>query len=100
MNPSAIFTQGSRPVWVTSADAAYRLHPLPAETIVNPIGCGDVMTAAIAWSLRSGRDMLDSVRLGLACAHANLQDMLPGRFDLTGVHELAETVRVEEASPP
>jgi 1-phosphofructokinase family hexose kinase len=95
-----VITQGSQPVWVTSATAAYRLHPLPAEAIVNPIGCGDVMTAAIAWSIRSGRSILDSVRLGLAAAHANLRDVLPGRFDPAGIHESAETIRVEQANPP
>jgi 1-phosphofructokinase family hexose kinase len=93
-----VITQGSRPVWVTSADAAYRFHPLPVETVVNPIGCGDVMTAAIAWSIRSGRNMLDAVRLGLACARANLQHLLPGRFDPTGVHQLAQTIRVEDVA--
>jgi 1-phosphofructokinase family hexose kinase len=91
-----VITQGSRPIWVTCANAAYRLHPLPVETVINPIGCGDVMTAAMAWSLRSGRDILDALRLGLAAAHANLQDVLPGRFDATGIHELAEAVRVED----
>ncbi len=94
-----IITQGSRPVWVTSADATYRLHPLPAEPIVNPIGCGDVIAAAVAWSLRSGRDMLHSLRLGLAAAHANLQHVLPGRFDPAGIRERTEAVRVEEVIP-
>ena len=95
-----VITQGGRAVWVTSADAAYRVQPIPAETVVNPIGCGDVMTAAIAWSLRAGRDLPAAVRLGVACAHANLQNVLPGRFDPKGVHGQAGSVRVEEVSLP
>ena len=93
-----VITQGSRPVWVTSADAAYRLHPLPVETVVNPIGCGDVMTAAIAWSIRSGRDMLDSLRVGMAAAHANLCNVLPGRFDPKEIDALAGRVSLEEVA--
>jgi len=91
-----VITQGSRPVWVTSADAAYRLHPLPADEIINPIGCGDVMTAAIAWSLRSGRDMLGALRLGIAAARANLCDVLPGRFHAARIRQRAEQIAVEE----
>lgn len=90
-----VVTQGSRPVWVTSAHATYRLDPPPVETIVNPIGCGDVMTAAIAWSIRAGRDVLDAVRLGLATAHANLLQLLPGRFDAENVHLVAHSVAVD-----
>jgi tagatose 6-phosphate kinase len=91
-----VVTQGSRPVWATSATATYRLDPPPVETIVNPIGCGDVMTAAIAWSIRAGRSIPDSLRLGLAAAHANLQQLLPGRFDGTTVEGSAASVRVEK----
>jgi tagatose 6-phosphate kinase len=93
-----VITQGSGPVWATSADATYRLQPLPVEMVVNPIGCGDVMTAAIAWSLRSGRSMPDALRLGLAVAHANLLQLLPGRFDPKGVEEVAGRVYVDETS--
>jgi len=95
-----VVTQGSRPVWATSATATYRLDPPPVETIVNPIGCGDVMTAALAWSIRAGRDVPDSLRLGLAAAHANLRNVLPGRFDPRGIHEFAQTIRVEEVAVP
>jgi tagatose 6-phosphate kinase len=95
-----VVTQGSRAVWATSATAAYRLHPIPSQTVVNSIGCGDVMTAALAWSIRSGRPLPDALRLGLAAAHANLQTTLPGRFDTAGIHETAETARVEEVATP
>ncbi len=91
-----VVTQGSRPIWVTSADACWRFHPLPAEQVVNPIGCGDVMAAAIAWSIRAGRRMPEAVRLGVAAAEANLRHVLPGRFDPAGIHDRAEQVRAEK----
>ncbi|MHC4178210.1 MAG: 1-phosphofructokinase family hexose kinase [Planctomycetota bacterium] len=42
-----VITEGAAPVWVTSASNTYRLHPPPADEVVNPIGCGDCMAAAI-----------------------------------------------------
>ena len=90
-----VVTQGSKPIWVTSADGAWCVHPLPPEEVVNPIGCGDVMAAAMAWSIRAGRSVLDAVRLGVAAAAANLRHPLPGRFDPAGIHQRASQVRVE-----
>lgn len=90
-----VVTQGNKPIWVTSADGCWRFYPLPAEEIINPIGCGDVMAAAIAWSIRAGRGMPEAVRLGVAAAAANLGHLLPGRFDPTRIHERAEQVRAD-----
>jgi 1-phosphofructokinase family hexose kinase len=94
-----VVTQGAGPVWVTSANAAYRVYPLPVERreVVNPLGCGDVMSAAIAWATRAGWEFLDAMRLGMAAADANLRSLLPGRFDPAGVAERATMVRVEAA---
>ena len=91
-----VITQGGGPVWVTSRTKTYRLDPPPAETIVNPIGCGDAMAATIAWATREGRDIVAATRLGLAAAGANLRQLFPCRFDPTIVEELAGRVRVEE----
>jgi 1-phosphofructokinase family hexose kinase len=97
-----IVTQGSGPAWITSETAAWRAHPIRVapQEIVNPIGCGDALTGAIACATRQGRDLLDGVRLGLAAAHANLRQMRQCRFEPTGVYALAETVRVEEVRAP
>jgi 1-phosphofructokinase family hexose kinase len=90
-----VITQGSRPVWVTSAAEAYRVYPPPVDEIVNPIGCGDVMAAGIAWATRDGRNAVEAVRLGIAAAGENLRDLLPGRLDRKKVFKNAERVRVE-----
>lgn len=93
-----LVTQGSGPAWITTSKAAWRAHPIPVrpEEIVNPIGCGDALTAGIACAIREGRGLLDGVRLGLAAAHANLRQLLQCRFDASGVSALAETVCVEK----
>ena len=91
-----VVTQGAGAVWVTSAKTCFRLHPPEAPEIVNPIGCGDIMAAAIAWATRAGRQMLDAVRFGIAAAGANLRQLFPGRIDPTFIAPLAEQVQVEE----
>ena len=90
-----VITQGSGPVWVTSNTEVYRLHPPPVEDIVNPIACGDGMTATIAWATRAGRDPIEAVRLGIAAAAENLRQLLPCRLDPAKVEARAEQVRVE-----
>jgi len=92
-----IVTQGSGPAWITTAGAAWRAHPIPVapRDIVNPIGCGDALTGAIACATREGRDLLDGVRLGLAAAHANLRQLRQCRFESTGICERASEVRIE-----
>jgi len=90
-----VVTQGAGPVWVTSESDAFRLHPPPAEKIVNPIGCGDCMAAGIAHATREGREILDAVRFGMAAAAENLRELLPGRLDPARVEQRAKDVRVE-----
>jgi tagatose 6-phosphate kinase len=91
-----VMTQGNGPVWITSTTKAYRLDPPRPEKIVNPIGCGDALAAAIAWATRDGRDIVEAVRFGVAAAVENLGQLLPCRFDPAGIAKRAELVRVEE----
>jgi len=93
-----VITQGAGPVWLSSASHAYRLYPPRVDRIVNPIGCGDAMAAAIAWAVREGRPMVDAVRLGIAAAAENLGDLLPCRLAPARVLARAAEIRVEEAA--
>jgi tagatose 6-phosphate kinase len=90
-----VVTQGPGPVWVTSMSETYRLHPPPADEMVNPIGSGDALAAGIAWAIRDGRSMIDAVRFGIAAAAENLRRLETGRLDPGRVRERAETVRAE-----
>jgi len=90
-----VTTQGGQPVWVTSASNAYRLHCLPIDKVVNPLGSGDAMAAAIAWAIRDGRSMVEAVQFGIAAAAENLRRLETGRLDAAVVQRLAGEVRVE-----
>jgi 1-phosphofructokinase family hexose kinase len=94
-----VVTQGGGgPAWITTENAAWRAHPIPVapQDVVNPIGCGDALTAAIACTLHDGGNVLDGIRLGLAAADANLRQLRQCRFEASGVRELAGTIRIEQ----
>lgn len=95
-----VVTHGGDPVWVTSEREVYRVYPSPVEEVVNPIGCGDVLAAAIARATLDGRDFITAVRLGVAAAAANLRNLLPGRFDPSGIEEEADRIQVEYHTDP
>jgi tagatose 6-phosphate kinase len=91
-----VITHGSGPVWITSATRTYRLSSLPVEKVVNPLGSGDAMAAAIAWAIRAGHEMVDAVRLGIAAAAQNVARLDTGRLDPVRAQQQAAEVRVEE----
>jgi 1-phosphofructokinase family hexose kinase len=90
-----VVTQGSQPVWLTSASNVYRLHCPPIADVVNPLGSGDAMAAAIAWSIRAGRSMVEAVQLGIAAAGENIRQLQTGRLDPAVVERRACDVQVD-----
>jgi len=90
-----VVTQGAADVWVTSADAIYRLQPPAVHDAVNPIASGDALAATIAWATRAGLPLLDAVRLGIAAAAQNVRQLLPCRLDPHTLEAEAARVRVE-----
>jgi tagatose 6-phosphate kinase len=91
-----VVTQGKGPVWASTKSSIYRFQPLRPDRVVNPIGCGDAMAAAIAWAIRDGRDMVEAVQLGIAAAAENLRHLLPCRLDASIVQRRAQEVLVEQ----
>lgn len=89
-----LVTDGPRTVRLSSETEAYRFEPVavPKDKIVNPIGCGDSMTAAIAWSLHRGGDVFEAVKLGMAASTANLKQMFPARLDRLEIVETAKEI--------
>lgn len=90
-----VVTQGPGPVWATSATESYRLHPLPADEVLNPIGSGDALAAGIACAIHDGRPMIDALKLGIAAATDNLCRLETCRLDPVRVQREAGNVRVE-----
>jgi 1-phosphofructokinase family hexose kinase len=59
------------PVWLDA----------PRVRVVNPIGAGDVLTAALAAALERGVALVEAVREGVAAASAAVEHPVAGRFD-------------------
>lgn len=91
----AVISQGKDDLWISSRKGEFYRIRTPRVPAVNPIGCGDCLAAGIAWGLGEGREVLESVRLGVAAAVQNVQDLLPSRLDLPEVEKVAARLEVE-----
>ncbi len=76
----AVVTDGPSAAVLAGAGGTALFRP-PAVRAVNPIGAGDVLTAALAAALAAGRDVREALPRALACASASCLDPRPGRFD-------------------
>jgi 1-phosphofructokinase family hexose kinase len=89
-----VVTAGPQAVWISSGGRLWRAVPPRVERVVNPIGCGDCLAAGIAVGLDAGRDVLESLRLGMAAAVDNLGTLLPARIDKSHVERIAATIEI------
>jgi fructose-1-phosphate kinase PfkB-like protein len=62
-----IVSGGPDPLLVLGPRGLERIVP-PSVRVVNPIGCGDSLTAAIAAKISSGSEPLDAIRFGVEYA--------------------------------
>ena len=85
-----VVTDGPKAVLWSGQGEFHQRTPFPCEPsrIVNPIGCGDAMRAAIAWAHCNGENTWDAVRCGMAAACLNLQALLPCRLDPERIREM------------
>jgi fructose-1-phosphate kinase PfkB-like protein len=76
-----VVTDGARALRITHDGESLSLTPPKVEKVVNPIGCGDCLTAGIAEALQQNRDVIDAIRWGMACAADNLGQIEPARIE-------------------
>jgi tagatose 6-phosphate kinase len=75
----AAVASGEQVTWVT----APRI-----EQVRNPIGAGDVLTAALAAALEAGLDVVEAARRGVAAAAASVEAPRAGDLDAARMAEL------------
>jgi 1-phosphofructokinase family hexose kinase len=95
-----LVTQGAGPAWLTSRQETYRFDPPLLERPVNPIGCGDCLTAGIAVAMTAGRPLPEAVAYGLAAASQNAAELLPARLQRDKLDPLERAVLVTPQSNP
>src|SRR5262249_21693082 len=88
-----LITDGRNPAYASCRDQFYRIQSLSRE-VVNPIGCGDCMSAGIAWATFRGMEPLDAFRWGVAVAADKVGQLLPGLVDRAGVEGTVPAIEV------
>ena len=93
---SALVSAGARAAVVTAAaagaavaaDGVVTWLAAPRVSVVNPIGAGDVFTAALAAALEAGEDVVTAARRGVAAAAASVEVGRAGELDARRMAEL------------
>jgi 1-phosphofructokinase family hexose kinase len=76
-----VVTSGKQDLWAGVNGQFLRFTPQPVANPVNPIGCGDCLTAGIAWALNQGGDVATAIEQGMTCARENLLTLIPSDFN-------------------
>ena len=88
-----VVTAGHAPTLAFDGRQFWRI-PAPKVAVVNPIGSGDVFTAAMTWRLVKGDDLGEACRWGVAAGSANALSLMPGEFKVRDMealyHQLVE----------
>ena len=92
-----LVTAGAKPALALGPAGCFRIVPPRLDRVVNPIGCGDCLAAGIADQIGRGREALEAIRFGMACATFNCGTLLAGRLERLAVGRLVADVRIEPA---
>lgn len=74
---NCIITRGKFPVWIYTAEGFDEVETIGAEA-VNTIGCGDSLTAGLAYHTQQNESILESLKKGIRYAAQNAQMLTPG----------------------
>lgn len=92
-----LITAGPQPSLLTDGHIVWRFTP-PGIRLVNPIGCGDCLTAGIAVALADGVEMPEAVRFGMAASVENACQLLPAHLSLEAVRRRVDDIRIARQS--
>jgi 1-phosphofructokinase family hexose kinase len=92
-----VITHGKHAVWASGPEGLFRAQPPHLADVVNPIGSGDCLAAALAWRLAEGDSVPESLGWGIAAAAENARHLLPARLDTQRIAELRAAMRVDRA---
>jgi len=92
-----LVTQSAATAWLLGREEVWRIQP-PRIKAVNPIGCGDAVSAGVACALRLGRPMNEAARLGIACGSADALTLVPGEVTTEDVERLHVEVAVRQVA--
>jgi 1-phosphofructokinase family hexose kinase len=94
----AIMTLGEEGAMFVTAEERWVAQPPPVP-VVNPMGSGDAMTAAVMLGRLRGWPPVECFRYGMAVAVANVQSFLPCQFRRDEVEAALGQIRLVPAGP-
>lgn len=88
-----IITNGDNYSFVRYGDSYFRVLP-PKIDVVNPIGCGDTMTAGLIYAFIKNYDITDVIKFGYASAAANAERWVIAKNKLIDIEKYINKVEV------
>lgn len=91
-----VISAGPERVWLLNAEGTWKIRPPKITSIVNPIGSGDTLAAGIAWASARGGNMLSALRYAITAAAANVEELLPARWQASRIADLIPEIDVQQ----
>ncbi len=92
---NVVISAGPERVWLLNAEGTWCIRPPKIHHVVNPIGSGDTLAAGIAWASSRGGNMLSALRFAITAAAANVEELLPARWQPARIAELIPEIDVQ-----
>ncbi len=93
---NVLISAGPERVWLHNAEGTWKIRPPKITNVVNPIGSGDTLAAGIAWASSRGGNMLSALRFAITAAAANVEELLPARWQAARIAELIPEIDVQK----
>jgi len=93
---NVVISAGPERVWLLNAEGTWKIRPPKITNVVNPIGSGDTLAAGIAWASARGGNMLSALRFAITAAAANVEELLPARWQANRIAELIPEIDVQK----
>jgi 1-phosphofructokinase family hexose kinase len=95
---NVLISTGPERVWLLNAEGTWRIRPPKITNVVNPIGSGDTLAAGIAWASARGGNMISALRYAITAAAANVEELLPARWQAARIAELIPEIDVQQVA--
>ena len=90
----AIITNGPDYTYIKYKNSYYRVTPLRIK-VINPIGCGDVISALLIYGFEKEKSFTDTIKYGFAAAASNAEKWVTAKNSLVDIERYVDKIIVE-----
>lgn len=91
----SIVTRGEKGAIVCFDNRVFELTP-PKVVTVSTVGSGDSFNGGFLYGAMVSQDIVDAIKLGVACGVVNTQSPIPSDVNIANVKRLIKEIKVEE----